>query len=267
MTRIVFPLLFLALLADVCLGGIVVIGGMSQQKTANPGEVYEGTILLENADAAARDVKIYQTDYAFSADGQTYYGQPGTAPRSNANWISLSPRWLTIPGQSTAPIYYRVEVPNKSDLTGTYWSIVMVEPVETTSPQIVRDEAGSGQIAIQTLLRYGIQIVTDLGDTGTWDIQVRDKKLVQNDGHRVLELDVENTGERWLSPSFSVELYKEDGTKAYRFEGQQLRIYPGCSLRHRVDLADVREGKYTVLVLLDNRDEHVFGAQYDLRVK
>jgi hypothetical protein len=267
MKGIVLPWLLLTLLADVCLGGIVVVGGMSQQRTASPGEVYEGTILLKNSDQDPRTVKIYQTDYAFSADGETHYGQPGSAPRSNAGWISLSPQWVTVPGQGTAPIHYRIEVPNRLDLTGTYWSIVMVEPTVTTGPQMVSDEAGQAQIGVQTVLRYGIQIVTDVGETGTWDIRFQDKRLVENNGHKVLEMDVENIGERWLSPYLSVELYKADGTQAYRFEGQQLRIYPGCSVRHRVDLVDVREGKYKVLVLLDNKDEHIFGAQYELQVR
>ena len=144
--------------------------------------------------------------------------------------------------------------------------MVMIEPMETDA-QIISDKRGNGQMGVRTLVRYGVQIVTDIGDGGARDIRFRDTRLVEDGGRRLLEIDLENIGDMWLSPSFSVELYDEDGNHAFHFDSRQQRVYPGCSVRHRLDLASVPEGKYKALAIADNRDDYVFGAQYDLWIE
>ena len=49
-----------------------------------------------------------------------------------------------------------------------------------------------------------------------------------------------------------------------RFETDRKRLYPGTSVRYSVDLTEVASGSYQALVVVDNGDEHVFGAQYGL---
>lgn len=142
----------------------------------------------------------------------------------------------------------------------------MIEPMETDS-QVISDKRGNGRMGVQTLVRYGVQIVTDIGEAGAGDIRFRDTRLVEDGDRRLLEIDLENIGDMWLSPSFSVELYDEDGNHAFHFDSRRQRIYPGCSVRHRLDLASVPEGKYKALAIADNRDDYVFGAQYDLWIE
>ena len=122
-------------------------------------------------------------------------------------------------------------------------------------------------MGVKTLLRYGIQIVTDVGADGTREVTFQDSKLIERGDLRVLEIDVENSGNAWMSPFFSVELYDDDGTHRHHFESQRQRIYPGCSVRHSIDLTEVPCGSYKVLAVVDNRDESVFGAQYDLWIE
>ncbi len=64
-----------------------------------------------------------------------------------------------------------------------------------------------------------------------------------------------------------MELYNTDGVNVGRFESRQLRIYPGCSVRHKVDFKDIPGGRYKALVVADNGDEYVFGARYDIELK
>ena len=77
-----------------------------------------------------QEVKVYQTDYLFYADGSTYYGDPGTMPRSNTRWISFTPKQFTVPAGEEVTVRYTIQVPNDARLAGPYWSILMVEPVE-----------------------------------------------------------------------------------------------------------------------------------------
>jgi len=110
-------------------------------------------------------------------------------------------------------------------------------------------------------------MLTHIGDTGTRKIKFLDKKLFSQDGKTILQMDIENIGERWLTPTLWVELYDNQGTELGRFESGKRRIYPSCSVRYKVDLTDVPEGKYKALVVADNGDEYVFGAKYDLGIE
>ena len=45
---------------------INILGGLSHEKKARPGETYEGEIIIKNRGQGIAEVKIYQTDYLFS---------------------------------------------------------------------------------------------------------------------------------------------------------------------------------------------------------
>ena len=274
--------LFVVLSVDFSFAGVQVIGELTREKTVQPGETFEGTISLKNTGETFCQVNVYQTDYLFYADGSNIYGEPGTAVRSNADWLSVAPNRLSIPPNEMASVYYTVRVPQIQELAsihddlqlmeslnlvGTYWSMVMVEPVRQTGPESIEDETRKVKMGIQTRIRYGIQMVTNVGDTGARKIKFSDKKLIDQDGRKFLQMDIDNIGEMWLSPPLCVEIYDSQGAKVGRFESSKKRIYPGCSVRHRVDLTDVPKGKYQALVVADNGDEHVFGAKYDFGIE
>lgn len=282
MKKILFVLLLVVATADLSFAAVSVIGELTREESVQPGEKFEGTIKLQNTGETTCQVNVYQTDYLFYSDGSNVYGDAGSTARSNAGWLSVSPKRLTIPPNEVALVHYSGEVPEvkqlasvfsdlqiiqSPDLTGTYWSMVMIEPMPEAGPETAEDEAGRVKFGIQTKVRYGIQIVTHIGDTGTPKIKFLDKRLIDQEDQTILQLDIENTGERWLSPKVWVELYDQEGTQLGRFEGDKKRIYPQCSVRHRVDLSDVPQGRYKALVVVDNGDQYVFGAKYDLGIE
>lgn len=245
---------------------VTVVGGLTREVTLNPHRQMEGRLILRNTGNQPREVRVYQTDYLFWADGRNQYGEAGSTPRSNAPWIVHTPVQVTVPPRATESVLYTVQAPPDEDLRGTYWSMMMVEPIAPETLEPPKPEEGQVVIGIRSVMRYGIQMVTHIGDTGRRELRFVERELVVEEDKRVLRLDVENTGERWLRPLLWVELYDEQGVSLGRFEGGRLRIYPDCSVRYRVDLTGVPAGKYTALVVADNGDEHVFGARYVLEM-
>ena len=266
MKKLILLLVFL-LLADTCFANVSVIGKLTRIQSVSPGETYEGIILLKNKGANASQVKIYQTDYFFAADGTNVYGDPDTMPRSNGRWITFSPNLLMIPPNETASVYYTVTVPEETGLNGSYWSMLMVEPSSSAGTQVLKAEEGKAELGLQVVIRYGVQIVTDIGDTGVRNIRFLDKKLVRSDTGKTLQLDIENIGERRLKPSLWTELYNTEGKNIGRFESEKKIFYPGCSVRYSLDLTEVPKGEYKALVIVDNGDENLFGAQYQLDIE
>ncbi|MDB6139922.1 MAG: hypothetical protein JWO94_2994 [Verrucomicrobiaceae bacterium] len=246
--------------------GVVVIGNLARTVNVKAGDNFEGVVFLKNTDKTGADVHLFQTDYTSQADGTNNYGEPGRAPRSNAEWITVSPTRVHLTAGETRPVRYKGRVPANSKLSGTYWSMLMVEPTSVSAPT---PETKPDQVAVglQTSIRFGIQLVTEVGKESKASLQVRDKRLVSSTAaRRSLELDIGNNGERLMIPAMTVELFDKSGASVGRFDAGRARIYPECSVRAKVDLSDIPEGKYAAMVLLDSGDSQVLGAQYDLEI-
>ena len=141
----------------------------------------------------------------------------------------------------------------------------MVEPVSVPAPELEENKK-KVVVGIRTVMRYAVQIVTEIGDTGTEALNVLEKRVVVGDGKKFLELDIINSGERVQIPTLWAEFYNDQGVSIGRFEGGRWRIYPSCSVRYKVDLADIPAGKYTAMVVMDTGNDYVTGAQYTLEI-
>jgi len=240
---------------------------MTVNKTLPPGGQTSGNIDIANNGKEAETVRIYQTDYMFSADGKNNFGPPGSVPRSNAKWIKFTPTQVTVAPGEKASIFYEIAVPEISDLRGTYWSVIMVEPVPKAALEPPSAKKDKVAIGVQAVFRHAVQMITHIGDTGERALKFASKRLENRDGKVFLVLDVENTGERWLVPALYVDLADQSGRSLGRFEGGKLRIFPGCSVRYFVDLGALKPGGYNALVIADCGEEKLFGARYTLEVK
>lgn len=248
--------------------GLSIEGGLTHENTMMAGETAEGSIVLRNGGTRPGTVKAYQTDYLYSADGKTLYGAPGSAPRSNAKWLTFSPHEAVVPPGGSATVTYSVQAPADPTLVGTYWSLLMLEIVPDSALAPPEVSGANRGVSVRQIMRYGVQIVTHIGTGARADLKFADRQLLKDkDGGYFLRLDLENTGERWLRPTSWVEVFEATGQRLGRCEGRTVRLYPGCSARVELKLPSLSPGNYRALVVADNGDENVFGAQYDLIIK
>ncbi len=263
-------LLALVAATTLCVGtglaAVSPVGEGTQVKAARPGESYQGSISIHNNGSSPAEVKLYQTDYSFKADGSSDYGSPGSLPRSNAKWISLVRQDAIIPPNTTARIDYEVRVPANKALSGSYWSMVMVEPIAKDSAEAV-EPLPERTMGFKVNTRYGIQIVTEIGTTGEPGLAFSNPQLQNDEGKRVFSIAVENTGQRWLRPALSLELYAESGNAVGKFQGERRRLFPGTSALYLIDLGDVPKGKYLGLVVADGTGDNLFGANVELEIE
>jgi archaellum component FlaG (FlaF/FlaG flagellin family) len=267
--RILLPLLAGALLTGQLRAQISIIGDLSHDRQARPGETYEGTILLKNNSSEPAEAKIYQTDYLFFRDGKNIYGEPGSAERSNSGWITYNPDRVIIPARSMLTIEYRVTIPLNSgttQLNGSYWSMLMVEGIGKGSPESSLGEPDQKTLGVSQVFRYGVQIATHIAGTGDRAIKFLDTKLVKEEtGEHYLVVDIENSGDLWMRPDVYVEVFDTDGKSRGKQPGSSFRMYPGTSVRQRIEMPDLPSGEYKALVVVDAGGADAFGAQYTLR--
>ncbi len=266
-----FFLLFVLIVGDASLlfsqGGINIRSGLVQEKVRQRGAVYEETITLGNTSDRVKEVKFYQTDYLFDSDGKNLFGEPGQTVRSNAKWIRFSPSRLRIPPKGEAKVQYVVSIPDSESLKGTYWSMIMVEPIGEASPESsLPRKKEEKRVSLTAMWRYGIQIVTHIGNTGQRKVRFFKPALKREQGNVIFQIDIENSGERGLVPELSIELFTEAGGSSGKFKGSKVRLYPGTSARFTANLGNVPAGKYRAMILADNGDENVFGTQVNLSI-
>ena len=249
-------------LAGEALAGVGVIGDTTRHYDAKAGEELRGTITVRNSGTTPVVVKAYRTDYLHFADGTSKYGTPGSVGRSNGGWLSVTPERLSLAGGTTAEFQYKVIVPDDPELMGSYWSMIMVQP-----DVVVREDQLEGGMTVRSLVRYAIQIITDVNGPGEAALKFPERILDFSGLEYRLLLTAENTGERFLDPEIQMEIYNQSGKRVKRVDGVRGRIYPGCSIRYALDLGILPSGSYQALLIADNGDDAIFAARYDLQLE
>jgi hypothetical protein len=248
---------------------VSIIGDLSQDHDGRPGESYSGSILVKNDSNEPQEAKLYQTDYLFYADGTNNYAEAGSTPRSNARWVSYSPSYLVVPPRASVSVNFTVTVPKTlegKELTGTYWSMLMVEGISKESPESsFSKKEKKAEMGVRQTLRYGIQIATHIEGTGKRSIRFIQAKLVRGDkGESLLQVDLEDNGTLGFRPEVYVELFDVKGISKGKFPGHRYRMYPDTSVRQMIGLGGIAPGTYKALVVVDAGGEDVYGAQYTL---
>jgi len=141
----------------------------------------------------------------------------------------------------------------------------MIEPV--INKELQPDRLKKDLLNISTLIRYGVQIVTHIGDSGEKNLKVLNKRLTRDENNNyIFLLELQNTGERWLLPRISLELYNETGILVKKITGEKVRLYPETSVSYRINLGDITEDKYQAFVLINNEIDSIWGGVYNLNI-
>lgn len=240
---------------------VEVIGSLKQVYNSNPGEVVKGQIRIQNNDLTDQEVRIYQTDFLFNYQEQTFYDEPGAQKRSNAGWIQYSPKTVVLKSKESRNIDYEITVPQGDSIIGTYWSVIMVEGVDPIDPN------QKGDLSIRTATRYAVQVVSEINNKGTGILKFLEPTLIKGaDGNKLyLAVDLINQGEHYIAPEVSIELYDKDGILVKKISAPKRGLYPTTSGRFKLDLEGVPSKKtYTAMIVAAGADEDVFGLEYTL---
>jgi len=247
--------------------GISVTTDLTKKHIVQIGQHSEGTIEITNLTQQRTEVKLYQTDYHFSADGRNYYGEPGKSSRSNATWLRIFPQRAIIPPKGVIHVQYKIKVPYSTRLRGSYWSIIMIEEITETSAESQLKRSKKPTVALGQVIRYGVQIITDIGNSGQRLLKFENLKLLKTENQKTLAVDIKNIGERWLRPQIKLNLFNQQGQLVKQVNEKKIRLYPKTSARFLINLGHLRKGKYRALLIADAAGNDVFGINFQLVIK
>lgn len=254
----IFLALFAMVLPIYASAGFEVMGSMIYKYSAKKGETYSTVIKIHNTGNTDQEVSIYQRDYLYNYEGASFYNEPGSNKRSNAPWIQYSPKTLLLKGKETQNLQFEVTVPQNDTIVGTFWSLLMVEGVSQLDPN------KRGQLNINTSIRYAVQVITNLGQTGTGQLEFQKPGIVTEGAKHFFDFVLLNTGERLISPDVSMELFDaESGESVKVFKAPKNGMYPTTSTKWRFPLEGLpTKKKYKAVIVADGSGEDVFGLEY-----
>ena len=255
-------LIIFAYLINTLWGGVAVLNGLAHEYSVTPGNVYKGQIELKNASEIAQVVTIYQSDMATMHTGETFYSDSIRNDRSNLEWIKLSNLNVTLESDAQGTVDFEIHVPNNNNMSGTYWSVIMIEPRDPI--HIQEDESG---YSIQSKVRYAIQIVCNIGETGSTDLKFLNISQEYFQGKHYLEVDVENTGQTLVKPTLSLELFDSAGNSLPMIMAEKQRIFPTSSKRYIIEIDGIENGVYQGILIADCNTDDLFGVNVTLHLK
>lgn len=257
--KLCFALILVCILPKLSLGSIEVLGSLKHLSRGVAGDTIRGEIKLHNSESTDQEVKIYQTDLLYNFEDYTFYDEPITHSRSNANWIQYSPKTVIVRANENRFVQYEIIIPKSDTLVGTYWSVLMIEGVDPIEPD------KSGELNISTVTRYAIQMITEIDNKGIGELTFLNPTLIIEGDKFFLAVDIVNTGQHYISPIVSMELFDDNGKSVAVIQTPKKGLYPKTSARFRLDLEGIENKKtYQGLIIADGSGEDVFGLEYVL---
>lgn len=255
-----FFLILVFFLTTPMFSSIVILNGLTHTYKIESGQVYKGHIVVQNTSDNPQNVRFYQQDYRYTSDGTSYYEELGTNPRSNASWIKLSTNLIRLEGKGKYEVFYEITVPDNIN-NGSFWSTIMVEPVDEIKPS---DEKG---VRISTVIRYAILLVTTTTQPAEAKIIFKSVNLTKQDQKNQLDIVLENQGQLYHRVIVTAELFdNQKGDEAGFFQSNSLGLLPNTSKRFTIDLSSVSPGKYSAVVLASGDEDHIFGVNVELNI-
>ncbi|AQX84190.1 DUF3324 domain-containing protein [Elizabethkingia sp. HX WHF] len=243
---------------------IVVLNGLTHNYKVENGHVYKGKIAIENTGSTSQNVKIYLQDFSYKSDGSVNYTIPLTNTKTNADWIKLNTNLLTLKAKEKTEVFYEIVVPDKITQAGSYWSVLIVEPVDDIKPS----DKKIG-VSITSVVRYAIQVITDYKTENTKpDLKFEGVKVDNVEGKRMLKIAIANKGSVYCKPTLSAEIYSiKNGQKINNLTSMPMGLLPDSSKSFYIDISKIPPDKYKAVIIATDENENAFALNVELEIK
>lgn len=244
--------------------GIVVLNGLTHSYKIENGKVYKGKVAIENTSNAPQSVKLFLQDFTYHADGTINYTALRTNQRSNGDWIKLNTNLVTLKGKEKTEVLYEITVPEKAVNPGSYWSVIIVEPVDDIKPS--DNKPG---VNITSVIRYAIQVITDIEtEKAKPDLTFESVKVEKEEGKKTVKIAIANHGNLYCKPTASIEIYnRKTGEKIGTYSSLTMGLLPATSKTFPIDISKLPPDKYTATIIATDEEENAFALNVELEVK
>ncbi|AZA78269.1 DUF3324 domain-containing protein [Chryseobacterium sp. G0186] len=244
--------------------GIVILNGLTHSYKIENGKVYKGKVAIENTGNAPQTVKLFLQDFTYQADGTINYTTLHTNKRTNGEWVKLSTNLVTLKGKEKTEVFYEITVPNQAIDPGTYWSVIIVEPVDEIKPSDNRQG-----VNITSVIRYAIQVITDIETEKAKPVlKFESVKVEKQEGKQTVMVAIANNGNLYCKPTAAIEIYnRKTGEKLGSYSSLTMSLLPNTSKTFYIDISKIPPEKYQATIIATDEEENAFALNVELEVK
>lgn len=251
---------FILLLNFSAFSTVIVQNGLTHVHTVSQNGTTEATVVLKNIGTKNEQVKVYFYDLKTECNGAVVYKEPSSQPRSLNPYLKVSNNNYTLSPGEEYELVYQINLSNNT-LSGTLWSIMMIEVLEPFSKS-----TKSGGVEIGSKIRYGVQLIANVGESDTKSFAFTDVKLSTDiSGSKVIEASFENNGDYLVLPVVNIQLFDMDGSMIKDILVPTKKVYPQSCQIFQLSIDDVQPGKYQA-VLLAEYEEETIGINIELEL-
>ncbi len=224
-----------------------------------PGETATYSFVVGNDEDLVDDIRIYLADWDRDLEGNHRFYEPGTLPRSNTGWITVSPTHFTLRPGEQREVRFTITVP--PDVEGTYWGMIIVEG----RPRPQEGEEGM----VMAVPRFGIKVYETPPGTARRDGRITYMERLGLNPLTIL-VEFENTGNAHLWVGGQVEIRDARGETIRTLPIGRFPVLPGAKRRVRaVDEGEgpLPPGEYLALAVLDFGGPYLVAGQIHFEVE
>ncbi len=241
--------------------GIAVTNGLTQRHTAGKGSVVSGLIEVKNVGNKPAKVVFYKSDFLVGCDSEVLNpSDTATHERSSSAWLALGAEERILNPKEEYTLTYQFSVPNK-DVSGTYWSLIMVEEKPLIDTTRTRD-----LLKITTNVRFAVQTLLTIPGDFKAEVAFKDIEVVDKEGIKQLSVQLFNESVEAQKIEVNLEVYNEEGELLIEQSSRKRTLYPFQCKKMFIRLEDILPGSYQAVLVADCGNANFFGVTVNLTV-
>ena len=231
-----------------------------------PGESFTGAVSVTNTSDEPIALRVYLADRVRDPGVTSGYGYSdtlGTEPRSFVGWMTFSPERMTLEPGETREVSYEVSIPDDWSLEGSYWGVLVIEPIASEEPDVTAPVEGEMSIGVNIVWRYAIQIFATIADTEILQATFTSMNMEPAEGGLNATAVFQNDGNTFIRPKVWLELRNAAGEVVYTQEHKEQTVLPESARDFVFELRDppVESGEYLVMIIGDYGAQNFIAAQ------
>jgi hypothetical protein len=248
-----FLLLVLAAVAGSARAQSIALSPAVIREKFKPGVPFEVELATLNSGGAPVELSVQITDLWYNDKNEKVFSDPGSSPRSAANWIQFVPERFQVGPHGTQKMKAIITPP--LDARGGYYATLFV----ISKPQLSFDKTRDGK-QVYTNMRLGCLVLLSAEGTEDYKIELSNISLTppaSNQG-MVLTFDLANRGNTHVLPRARVAVLDSNRKLVAKAESDQKRFLPGQKDSMHVDWSgQLGAGNYTAVLSVAYAEDRV----------
>ncbi|APD05832.1 hypothetical protein UJ101_00280 [Flavobacteriaceae bacterium UJ101] len=253
MMRIIINI-FLVLIPLLSFSNIVVSNGLTHHHVSKEGDIVTGEIIVINNGEETENITIYTEDLPNAC-----LEDDKLKTRSLLDWLEVDVSQKSLLPKEEYTIKYTLKIPEGGINSGSYWGLILVEVAKP-----IKEEVIQGGVRISSKVRYGIQIINDIGNEDDVKMDFQEVQIEKINGEHHVEAIVKNNGNFVVKPAVILELFK-DGEKIKNVELPFKKVYPNSCKDFTFVIDDLAAGNYDGVIVADD-GENLIGINITIEV-